>query len=104
VYSIQAIVVSIRVSHSLGFSNSNVTLIGAAVRMAHYIGLHKIRTKRIGTGDLTEATARGRWFESVEREVGKRTWWQLVTQDYLSIPFTDTYSKGPISHPRLAVR
>lgn len=32
------------------------------------------------------------WFETVEREVGKRTWAQLLIQDYFSYPYKELYS------------
>ena len=94
-YSIQAIVISIRVAHSLGFSNTNVAMIGAAVRASHYLGLHKISEGASSSSVKVDALdQKDRWYEAVEREAGKRAWWQLVTQDYLPTPFTETYSKS----------
>lgn len=88
VYSIQAITLSTRVSHKLGLSDLNATLLGAAIRIAHCLGLHKIAR---GSGHQMIATEED-WYSAIETEVGRRCWLQLVIQDYFQIPFTETYS------------
>jgi hypothetical protein len=82
-YSIQAIVISTRIAHNLDRSDLNATLIGAAVRIAHCLGLHKISNQSRPVSYL----------EKVEIETGKRVWAQLLIQDHFQIPFTDTYSE-----------
>jgi hypothetical protein len=89
-YSIQAIVISTRIAHNLGRSDLNATLIGAAARIAHCLGLHKITDS--STGD-DRALSGADWYERVEIETGKRVWLQLVIQDHFQIPFTDSYSE-----------
>ncbi|KAJ9156228.1 C6 zinc finger domain containing protein [Pleurostoma richardsiae] len=85
-YSIQAIVISTRIAHNLGRSDLNATLVGAAVRIAHCLGLHKISDSSVGLS----------YNEQVELETGKRVWRQLVIQDHFQIPFTDTYVIHPL--------
>ncbi|KAJ4251873.1 hypothetical protein NW762_011170 [Fusarium torreyae] len=89
-YSIQAIVLSTRVAHNLDQSNLNATLVGAAIRIAHNLGLHKIESDPKICTDAREV-----WFRAIEIEVGRRCWNQLVIQDYFQIPFTGTY----VIHP-----
>ncbi|RAL13470.1 uncharacterized protein BO97DRAFT_39309 [Aspergillus homomorphus CBS 101889] len=90
VYSLQAIVISTEIAHNLGRSQLNATLFKAAVRIAECLGIHRIREPH-GAYMNTEET----WIETVEREVGKRVWCQMVIQDHFAIPFTDTYSISP---------
>ncbi|KAF5664703.1 c6 zinc finger domain-containing protein [Fusarium heterosporum] len=90
-FSLQAIVLSTRVAHNLGRSDSNATLVGAAIRMAHCMGLHKIQSSSEG---LSVNTMDG-WFQCIETEVGRRCWNQLLIQDYFQIPVTGTYAIQP---------
>ena len=78
---------STRVAHNLDQSGLNATLVGAGIRMAHSLGLHKIACE-----DPKEpARSLKDWFEAIETEVGRRCWNQLLIQDYFQIPFTETY-------------
>lgn len=86
-YSIQAIVLSTEVAHNLGFSDLNSTLIAAAIRLAQCMGLHKITEDSV-----LEAEGSGQWHETIEREIGKRVWCQIVIQDHFGLCFTDSYS------------
>lgn len=61
------------------------------------MNLHKIQDlPSAGEGHAHDfiLDPRSQWFEVLEREVGKRSWWQLVIQDHFSIPFTDAYGKA----------
>jgi len=89
VFSLQAIVLSTRVAHNLGRSDLNATLVGAAIRMAQCMGLHRIRTSN---NPLQVDMANG-WFRCIETEIGRRCWNQLVIQDYFQIPVTETCGK-----------
>ncbi|CAK7219940.1 hypothetical protein SEUCBS140593_004064 [Sporothrix eucalyptigena] len=90
-YAVQAIVISTRIAHNLDRTDLNAILVGAAVRIAHCLGLHKISDPV--DADATDNTFN--WHERVEIETGKRVWLQLVIQDHFQIPYTDTY----IIHP-----
>lgn len=87
-YSVQAIALSTEVAHNLGSSDLNATLIAAAIRLSQCMGLHNITdppSSKIGTS--------GQWHETVERELGKRLWCQIVIQDHFGLCFTDSYSR-----------
>lgn len=96
VFSIQAITVATRVAHNLGHSSLSGNLLVAAYGIARSLGLHQIHSPDSPAHRASPAPTlqpRPTWFEAIELEVGKRTWWQLVIQDHFSIPFSDTYSK-----------
>lgn len=100
-FSVQAIVLSTRVAHNLGQSEPLANLVISAMGIAQTLGLHKIRSQSRGTNG-PPSDPHSAWFESIELEVGKRTWWQLVIQDHFSIPFTETY--GTQAKPTAAGR
>lgn len=75
----------------------NATLVGAAIRMAHCMGLHRISSHHV----QPSVDVAGGWFQSVETEVGRRCWNQLVIQDYFQIPVTESYRKIPIICPAI---
>lgn len=88
-FSVQAIALSTRIAHNLGQSDLNATLGGAAIRIAHCLGIHQIDAE---DDILAVDTAEG-WYSIVEIEVGRRCWLQLVIQDYFQIPFTNAHRK-----------
>ncbi|ERS97611.1 hypothetical protein HMPREF1624_05782 [Sporothrix schenckii ATCC 58251] len=95
-YAVQAIVISTRIAHNLDRTDLNAILVGAAVRIAHCLGLHKIADPVADPPDEDiEGTEVDAWHERVEIETGKRVWLQLVIQDHFQIPYTDTY----VIHP-----
>jgi hypothetical protein len=102
VYPIQAITLSTRVAHNLGLSDFNATMVGAAIRMGHCLGIHRIANDVEGTGITTDEAH----YLVVEAEVGRRCWLQLLIQDYFQVSFTETYSKSRVeqSNPRHRVR
>ncbi|KAL1887495.1 hypothetical protein Sste5346_010194 [Sporothrix stenoceras] len=91
-YAAQAIVISTRIAHNLDRTDLNAILVGAAVRIAHCLGLHKIADPHDGGNETPDVDT---WHERVEIETGKRVWLQLVIQDHFQIPYTDTY----VIHP-----
>lgn len=68
-------------AHILGHSNQQAVLLASAVRIAQSLGLHQL-------DDNSEV--------SVERETGRRVWMQLCSQDWFSIPFSETYLINPL--------
>ncbi|RXG45923.1 hypothetical protein VDGE_30456 [Verticillium dahliae] len=99
-FSVQAITLTTRLGHNLGLSQVTGNLLGAAHGIARCLGLHRIQQLPVPTSiqsdpDIAIGQARSDWLEQIEIEVGKRTWWQLVIQDYFSIPFTETYAIHP---------
>lgn len=90
VFSVQAIVISTEVAHNLGFSQLNANLLGAAIRIAQCLGLHKIALYELGTSNSPELTR-----ELVAAETGKRVLCQMILQELFAIPFNDTYGESP---------
>ncbi len=88
VYSVQAIALSTEVAHNLGLSDLNATLSAAAIRLSQCMGLHKISEPLWSKIETSE-----QWHETVERELGKRVWCQIVIQDHFGLCFTDSYSR-----------
>ncbi len=86
VYSIQAIAISTRYAHNIGFSDSITNLLASAVGLAQAMGLHRIKS-----GEADDQQSIVTPHERIELENGKRLWWQLVVQDYFAIPFTESY-------------
>lgn len=81
IFSVQAIATVTHSAHMLGHSNSLPVLLASAVRIAQSMGLHRL-------GDEVEEGDSDRL---IDRELGRRVWCQLCTQDWFSIPFTESY-------------
>lgn len=82
ILSVQAIATLTISAHLLGFSNMQSIHLAAAVRIAQSLGLHRLTEDSPGN--------------AVERETGKRVWSQLCSQDWFSLPFSETYLVNPI--------
>ncbi|EQB56785.1 hypothetical protein CGLO_03169 [Colletotrichum gloeosporioides Cg-14] len=93
-YSVQAIVISTEVAHNLGLSQLNATLFSAAIRIAECLGIHKITDG----SSLDLQTPEDMWDDTLQREIGRRVWLQMVIQDHFAIPFTDSYGINPSQH------
>ena len=94
VYSVEAIATLTMSAHILGFSNTQSTLLGAAVKIAQGLGL-----QRLGAEDETSTVTGGsiasmplQRDRTIKRETGRRIWQQLCIQDWFSIPFSEMYS------------
>ena len=79
--SCQAIATATVSAHLLGFSTTQSIHLAAAVRIAQSLGLHRLGPDV--TGDL------------VVNETGRRVWCQLCSQDWFSIPFSESYLVSP---------
>jgi hypothetical protein len=82
IFSCQAIATGTISAHLLGFSSSQSIHLAAAVRIAQSLGLHRLGTSASGT--------------ATEKEIGRRVWTQLCTQDWFSIPFSESYLVNPL--------
>lgn len=80
IHSVEAITTLTMSAHMLGYSNGLSVLLASAVRVAQGLGLHQLGD---GQDDHTD--------HLIERETGRRVWCQLCTQDWFSIPFTESY-------------
>lgn len=94
IYSVEAITVLTMSAHILGFSNTQSTLLGAALKIAQGLGL-----QRLGPEDeinnvtgASVVTAPVQREKIIKRETGRRLWAQMCIQDWFSIPFSEMYS------------
>jgi hypothetical protein len=82
IFSCQAIATGTISAHLLGFSSSQSIQLAAAVRIAQSLGLHRLSATTSGT--------------STEKEIGRRVWTQLCSQDWFGIPFSESYLVNPL--------
>ncbi|TVY85176.1 putative transcription factor lepB [Lachnellula suecica] len=89
---VQAIASSTICAHILGFSNSHSVMLASAVRIAQALGLHRLgKPKRTTSETVNDGLA-----ERVQKELGRRVWQELTTQDWFSVPFSETYCINPL--------
>lgn len=91
IYSIQAICMLIHCGHNYGESDLISTLMGCAIRIAQSLGIHRLGSDQ--TARVDQSTEPGKLKRQlIDREIGKRVWWFLIRQDWLQIPFINTYT------------
>lgn len=88
VYGCQAISTLTIAAHVLGFSNTQSVLIASAIRICQALGLHRLRAEK---GEHNKDLS-----IRYQKEAGRRLWQQLVTQDWFSVPFSETYCVNPM--------
>jgi hypothetical protein len=91
-FSVQTISTLTPCAHILGFSNTQSILIAAAIRIAQSLGLHRLRGEK-REYKLPSSDQEKKAF--IQLETGRRVWQQLLTQDWFSVPFSETYSVNP---------
>ncbi|CAI6340530.1 unnamed protein product [Periconia digitata] len=82
IFSCQAIATGTITAHLLGFSSSQSIHLAAAVRVAQSLGLHRLSLDATGN--------------NIEKEIGRRVWTQLCSQDWFGIPFSESYLINPL--------
>lgn len=87
VYSVQAIATLTISAHILGNSNRQSVLLASAGRIAQSLGLHRLGSELFDANTSIDQLRKS--------EAGKRLFIQLCTQDWFSIPFSETYNLGP---------
>ena len=86
--NVQTICILLQVAYNIDQADLISVLLSAAIRISQSLGLHRLGPDRDnvlppeGT-TITECL--------IDREVKKRTWWFLVRQDWLQIPFQNTF-------------
>ncbi|TVY49520.1 hypothetical protein LOCC1_G000309 [Lachnellula occidentalis] len=91
-YGVQTIASSTICAHLLGFSNTQSVLLAAAVRIAQSLGLHRLGKPKFPAHEIDNYVPA----ERVQQEIGRRVWQQLTTQDWFSVPFSETYCVNPL--------
>ncbi|KAK7422961.1 hypothetical protein QQX98_001251 [Neonectria punicea] len=90
VYAVQTICILMQVAHNVDQSDFICVLISTGIRISQCLNIHRLGADRSGShyrGQPDETVVR----ILVDREVKKRIWWFLVRQDWLQIPFQNTY-------------
>ncbi|KAF2681595.1 hypothetical protein K458DRAFT_76464 [Lentithecium fluviatile CBS 122367] len=85
IYSVQAIATLTISAHILGKSSSQSVLLASAGRIAQSLGLHRLGPESTPTSPD----------QLRKREVGRRVFIQLSTQDWFQIPFSESYTLNP---------
>lgn len=94
IFGVQAICLLIYVGHNVGQSDRISVLLAAGSRIAQCLGIHRLSPDK--PSSKSDSKSQGLLEEKIiEREVSKRVWWFLVRQDWLQIPFNNTYSIHP---------
>jgi hypothetical protein len=70
-------------------------LLANAVRIAQCLCLHRLGPDPRETTDTVEECPLTMQQRLIDREISKRVWWFLVRQDWLQIPFNNTYNIHP---------
>jgi hypothetical protein len=89
IYSIEAIAVLTMSAHSLGFSSTQRTLLGGALKIAQALGLQRLGPER-NSSVMPSSTSQREATRQIE--LGRRLWGQLCIQDWASISFSQMYS------------
>lgn len=87
--SIQTICVLVQVAYNLDQSDLISVLLSSAIRIAQSLGLHRLGADHATTQHVPDGLTEVQYL--IDREVKKRTWWFLVRQDWLQIPFQNTF-------------
>ena len=86
--ALQAIVISNLVVYVLGHSDLQTVLVATAIRIAQCMGLDKqVEDETYAVNGLDAGV--GQWHEKIRRQLVRRIWWQLITQDYFEIAFSN---------------
>lgn len=88
--SIQAICILLQVAHNLNQSDFIMVLMSATIRIAQSLNLHRLGSEKADHRDVREDPARTVQ-DLIDLEVKKRVWWFIVRQDWLQVPFQNTY-------------
>ncbi|QGA19014.1 hypothetical protein EYB26_006699 [Talaromyces marneffei] len=94
-FSIQAICLLIYIGHNIGQSDRISVLLASAVRIAQCLCLHRLGSDPRENTNTVEESPRAMQQRLIDREISKRVWWFLVRQDWLQIPFNNTYNIHP---------
>ncbi|KAL4881910.1 hypothetical protein BJY04DRAFT_217976 [Aspergillus karnatakaensis] len=94
-FSLQAICLLIYIGHNIGQSDLISVLLACAVRIAQCLCLHRLGPDPPRNGHTDEEPVEAMQRRLIDREVSKRVWWFLVRQDWLQIPFNNTYTIHP---------
>ena len=92
-YSIQAIQILSISAHAIGFSDEQFVFCRAALKIAQNLGLQRLaqEPELDNFPTINARTSLSREHLLMRREVGRRMWARMCTQDWFSIPSSDMY-------------
>ena len=93
-HSIQAIQVLSVSAHAIGFSDDQFVLCRTAFRIAQNLGLQRLaqEPELDNFPTISAGTPLSREYLFIRREVGRRIWARVCTQDWFSTPSSDMYT------------
>ncbi|GAA5853284.1 hypothetical protein JCM9279_003345 [Rhodotorula babjevae] len=99
VFAVQTIVILVISCQDVGGSDLIATLLACGIRIAQHLGISRLgaddewdrKRRAAGVDPASDEGVKG----LVQREVRKRLWWALATEDWLSVPFRRSYSISP---------
>ncbi|GAA5936355.1 hypothetical protein JCM3775_006477, partial [Rhodotorula graminis] len=99
VFAVQTIVILVISCQDVGGSDLIATLLACGIRIAQHLHLSRFgpddewdrKRRAAGVDPKSDEGVKG----LVQREVGKRLWYALATEDWLSVPFRRSYSISP---------
>lgn len=92
--AVQTICMLIHVGHNLGQSDLISVLLACGMRIGQCLGLHQLgKSKPFPPEIQNDLNALVPLL--IGREIGCRAWWFLIRQDWLQIPFLNTYTIHP---------
>ncbi|KAK1487657.1 uncharacterized protein CCOS01_14181 [Colletotrichum costaricense] len=95
VYSVQTICILMQVAHNLDQSDFISVMIASGIRISQCLNMHRLGPDRLDHDPAAEITQETSKKSLINREIKKRVWWFLVRQDWLQIPYQNTYLLHP---------
>jgi hypothetical protein len=95
IYSVQAIATLAMSAHVLDRSVELSVLLGAAIQIARSLGLDQLGHDA-RADSVTAASPPADQHRLLRRDTGRRLWFQLCVQDWISLPFTESHIIDPL--------
>ncbi|KAH8922834.1 hypothetical protein BT69DRAFT_1319917 [Atractiella rhizophila] len=92
IFTLQTIAIMVTCCHEVGGSESIGTLLGAGLKIAQSLNLHRLG-KDVDWKVKDGATANAK--QLVGREIRKRVWWAMINQDWFNMPYRYCCSSSP---------
>ena len=94
-HAVQAIATLTVSAHTLGLSTEQSVLLGAALKIAQSLGIHRLEF--LPSIDVISADSTAEQRQKVlTRETCRRVWSQLCAQDWFSVSVTEAYNINPL--------
>lgn len=94
IYAVHTIATLTMSAHSLGQSAELSVLLGGALKIAQSLGLDKLDYDS-SLEKITNTSTEEQRHKLIKREIGRRLWSQLCVQDWMSLPFNESYHIQP---------